>query len=120
MHKRIAPGGLDYSMGEHVMSGEDYLAACIRGFFEELSLSVKESDLQFIKKFPPIENLDYFRSLYIYRSNSVPEYNPEDFSGYEWLRPEELLKRLDNGEPAKRSLQETVTYMINHNIGFKH
>lgn len=112
MHKRIAPGGLDYSMGEHVMAGENYLQACIRGFKEELNMPITEAELQFIHKFTPIKNLDYFRSLYTYRSDKVPRYNPEDFSGFEWLTPKELLKRLENGEPAKRSLKETVKYLI--------
>lgn len=116
MHKKIAPGGLDYSMGEHVISGESYLGACIRGFSEELNISVKESELEFIHKFAPIEKLDYFRSLYIYRSDEVPTYNPQDFTGYEWLTAKELPKRLQNGEPAKRSLQETVIYLIQHKL----
>ena len=38
LHKRIAPGGLDYSMGEHVKAGEDYLQVVIGGFQEELNL----------------------------------------------------------------------------------
>jgi isopentenyldiphosphate isomerase len=115
MHKRIAPGGLDYSMGEHVMAGETYLQAAVRGFLEELNTPVKSSDLQFIHKFKPIENLDYFRSLYIYKSDISPQYNPEDFTGFEWLTAQQLLKRLKNGEPAKRSLAETVSYLIQHN-----
>lgn len=116
LHKRIAPGGLDYSMGEHVMSGENYLEACIRGFLEELNISVKESELDFIHKFSPTENLDYFRSLYIYGSDKVPKYNPQDFTEYEWLTPKALLRRLQNGEPAKRSLKETIEWLIQHNL----
>lgn len=114
MHKRIAPGGLDYSMGEHVKSGEEYLEGCIRGFVEELNISPKESDLQFIHKFPPIPNLGYFRALYLYRSDETPRYNPNDFSESMWLTPEELLTMLRSGEPAKRSLLETVVYIIEH------
>lgn len=114
MHKRIAPGGLDYSMAEHVMSGESYLDACVRGFSEELNLFVKKSDLQFIYKFSPGDDLIYFRILYLYRSDKSPDYNREDFTGYEWLTPKELLKRLQDGEPAKRSLQETIEWLIKH------
>lgn len=116
VHKRIAPGGLDYSMGEHVMSGESYLDGCLRGFSEELNISLKESDLQFMHKFAPIKNLGYFRSLYIHRSDETPKYNLQDFTGYEWLTPKKLLERLQNGEPAKRSLQETVEWLIQHNL----
>lgn len=115
-HKRIAPNGLDYSMGEHVKAGEDYLQGCLRGFKEELNLNLKADDLQFVKKFNPLENLDYFRSLYIYHSDEAPQYNTEDFSEYYWLTPKKLLERLKNGEPAKRSLQETVQYLIDNGI----
>lgn len=92
-NKRIAPGGLDYSMGEHVKSGEDYIQACIRGFREELNIKITEVDVEFTGKFKPIENLDYFRCLYIYKSDIVPRYNPKDFSEYYWLTPKELLKK---------------------------
>ena len=120
MHKRIAPGGLDYSMAEHVKSGESYLDACIRGFSEELNLSIKGSDLQFIHKFPPRDNPIYFRTLYLYLSNKSPDYNPDDFTGYEWLTPKELLKRLEAGDSAKRSLQETVAWLIKNEFGHRH
>jgi isopentenyldiphosphate isomerase len=114
MNKRIAPGGLDYSMGEHVKSGEGYLAGCIRGFGEELNLEVKPKELQFINKFDPTGDLDYFRSLYLYKSDDVPPYNTEDFSGYYWLKPQDVLEMLKSGEPAKRSLLESITYLINN------
>ena len=116
MHKRIAPGGLDYSMGEHVKSGEDYLEGCIRGFREELNINVKESELKFVKKFNPLANLDYFRVLYIYKSDKVPTYSPEDFTEWCWLTPQELLSKLKAGEPAKLSIKETATYLIEHSI----
>jgi len=113
LNKRIAPGGLDYSMGEHVKSDEDYLTACIRGFEEELNIKVTEVNLEFVHKFRPIKNLDYFRSLYIYRSEKVPYYNTADFSEYFWLTPQELLSKLNGGEFAKRSLLQTVEYFVN-------
>lgn len=114
LHKRIAPGGLDYSMGEHVKTDESYMKGCLRGFKEELNLSLKESDLLFVHKFPPFEGLGYFRALYMYRFDKAPNYNPGDFSESMWLTPVELLKKLKDGEPAKRSLQETVEYLIAH------
>lgn len=111
LNKRIAPGGLDYSMGGHTGAGESYIEAALREIQEELNLDLKEEDLIFLKKFPPSAT-PYFRSLYIYRSNEVPAYNPADFSEYSWMTPEELKAKLDAGEPAKLSLPETVDYLL--------
>ncbi|MCX6725411.1 MAG: hypothetical protein NTX80_02595, partial [Candidatus Saccharibacteria bacterium] len=41
---------------------------------------------------------------YVFKSNDVPEYNPKDFVGYEWIKPEELVTRLENGELSKKKL----------------
>lgn len=117
MHKRIAPGGLDYSTSGHVASGETYVEAAVREVKEELNLDLEQKSLKFLHKFPPIgEELAYIRSVYIYNSDETPKYNTDDFSGYEWLTPEELLKRLEAGESAKRSLKPTIAYLIKHKI----
>lgn len=113
LNKRIAPGRLDYSMGEHVMSSEGYLEACLGGFKEELNLNLTELDLEFVRKFSPSGKLTYFRSLYLYMSDNVPAYNPADFSEYEWLEPQKMIQRIKNGEPAKDSLLESLDYLIN-------
>lgn len=116
LHKRIAPGGLDYSMGCHVSAGETYMQATIRELDEELNLDIDPNSLKLLHKFPPIgHELAYIRSVYILKTDKTPNYNPEDFTGYEWLTPQELLKRLKNGEPAKRSLLPTIEYLISHN-----
>lgn len=107
-NKRIAPNGLDSSMQEHVGSGESYIEATVRGFKEELNLDVTEDQLIYVGKVPPDDNLYYFVSLYIYKSNTAPQYNPEDFVGYEWIKTEELIEKLENGEPAKISLLSTA------------
>ena len=110
--KRIAPGGLDSSMQEHIGSGESYLEATIRGFKEELNLDVSEDQLEYVGTIPPDDELYYFVALYVYRSNVVPEYNPKDFVGYEWIKPEVLVSRLENGEPSKKSLLSTTKLLL--------
>lgn len=107
LDKKIAPGGLDYSMGGHVSAGETYLQSALRETQEELNLTLTEKDLKFVKKFTPGE-LPYFRTLYVCHSNTAPDYNPDDFSSAEWLSMEELVRKLDDGAPAKRSLRETA------------
>ena len=116
MHKRIAPGGLDYSMGCHVSAGETYIEAAVRELNEELNMDVNPKSLQLLNKFAPLpEELAYIRCVYLLKSDEAPKYNPEDFTGFEWITPEELLKRLKKGEPAKRSLKPTIEYLIQHN-----
>ena len=111
-NKKIAPNGLDSSMQEHVESGETYIEATIRGFKEELNLEITENELDFIGKVSPDNELYYFVALYVYKSNDTPDYNPEDFVGYEWIRPQELIKRLEKGEPSKKSLLTTAKLLI--------
>ena len=109
--KKIAPNGLDYSMGGHVESGEEYTESALREIEEELNLTIDPEKLEFVTKFRP-GLIPYFRSFYIYRSNETPAYNPNDFVGAEWLSPEEILQKLDGGVPAKTSLRETVESLV--------
>lgn len=113
MHKKLAPGGLDYSAAGHVASGDDYEETLGREVKEELNLELDKSKLEFLHKFTPRSDLPpYFRVVYLYKSNEVPNYNHDDFSDYYWMAPRELLSKLETGEPAKQSLKETVEYLI--------
>lgn len=106
--KKIAPNGLDYSCGGHVTAGEDYITSCLREVEEELNLKLNETDLRFIKKFTPTPEVPYFRHMYVYDSNEAPDYSRDDFYEYFWLTPEELIAKLEVGEPAKTSLLPTI------------
>ncbi len=110
-HKRIAPNGLDYSMGGHVSAGETYLDSALREIKEELNLGLTGDDLVFVQKFAPLD-LPYFRILYIYKSNDAPQYNPDDFVSAEWLTPQELITKLDAGVPAKTNMRETISILL--------
>lgn len=110
-NKTIAPNGLDYSMGGHVSSGEDYLTSALRETEEELNLQLQPMDLQLIHKFRPQPGLPYFRSLYIFRSNQEPEYNRDDFVSAAWLAPADVIAAIKSGTPAKTSLLASVEYL---------
>lgn len=111
LHKRIAPGGLDFSMGGHVESGETYDQTLIRETQEELNLTLDPDKLTLVKKFPPAET-PYFRCVYLYRTNDTPTFNPDDFVSAEWLTPEELAAKLNTGVPAKSSIRPTVAELF--------
>ncbi|ROO88704.1 isopentenyl-diphosphate delta-isomerase [Actinocorallia herbida] len=112
LDKRLAPGGLDYSVGEHVLSGEDYPAAAVRGFAEELNLTVTPADLTYLAKIPPAPGKPFFQALYLLATDTAPRYNPADFTGFTWLTPEDLLTRIERGDPAKPSLAATVRHLL--------
>lgn len=51
--KTFAPNGLDYSVGGHLLTGEDYIDGLIREFQEEVRLSIKPGDLTPISSSTP-------------------------------------------------------------------
>lgn len=112
-HKKTAPNGLDYSAGEHVHAGETYVVAMLRGMQEELNLTAQESQLEYIGKInnAPV-GIPYFNALFIYRTDDVPPFNTEDFVSWEWLKPQDLLAKLEAGEAAKRDLRIAVNEFV--------
>lgn len=106
-NKRIAPNGLDYSVGGHVDSGETYMQALVRETEEELNIKLNPAHLELVKKFAPASTA-YFRSVYLYKSDEMPNFNPNDFVSAEWMTPSELLQKLAAGTTAKESIRETV------------
>jgi isopentenyl-diphosphate delta-isomerase len=113
-HKKLAPRGLDFAAAEHVQSGETYLDAVIRGLSEELHMIIEPNELEEVGKLPPTHERAFFSMIYCLRRDSVPFYNPEDFTEYEWLKPEQLRQRLEAGEIAKEDLLPAVIL-----LGFK-
>lgn len=107
-NKRIAPNGLDMAMAEHMGIDEIYLVAAIRGFQEELNLSIQSSDLRLVGVLSPLPGLPYFGAYYLYQTDEEPSYNIEDFSEAHWMTPEEVLNRIENGEVAKLCLKPGI------------
>lgn len=108
--KTIAPNGFDYSAGGHVESGDNYIPAIIREAKEELNINIKQSDLEFIAKTTSVK-IRYIRCVYLLRSDETPEFNRDDFVKGEWLYPQEILRKIDEGHPAKSNLGETVVLL---------
>jgi isopentenyl-diphosphate delta-isomerase len=106
-HKTIAPNGHDYSVGGHVGSGDDYLSTIIREAKEELNIDIQKEDTAFITK-TVSETIKYIRCVYLMYCDETPAFNPDDFVSAEWLYPDELINKIDEGHPAKSSLKDTV------------
>jgi len=67
-----------------------------------------------IGRVPPFAGMPYFHEIFGYSSDSSPEYNPSDFSGYEWLTPEDTLSRLTGGAPAKEILKPSIELVLQY------
>lgn len=102
--RQVSPGGLDFSMAEHMQSGEDYIEAAIRGMKEELYLDVTEQDLTWLGKLDPLEAVSVFLGVYTYKCNELTQYSQTDYTGYQWLTPKELANKIRKGDKAKDCL----------------
>jgi isopentenyldiphosphate isomerase len=109
-HKTIAPNGYDYSAAGHVESGDTYAGTIIRETKEEINLDLTEKDLEFVAKMRS-DDVRYFRSIYLTRSDTTPTFNTNDFVSAKWLLPQELTASIDAGHPAKSSLRESVAVL---------
>ncbi|WP_162393807.1 NUDIX hydrolase [Deinococcus kurensis] len=107
-HKRLFPGCLDMSVGGHVERGETYEQAFRRETQEELNLTVDDLPWRQIARFGPRDGLSAFMHVYELRRDDPPTFNPDDFSSAEWLTPTELLRRIEQGDPAKGDLNRLV------------
>ncbi len=102
--KRIAPDALDFSIGDHVGSGESYDVAFRRGASEELGIDVEATGFRFLGKLTPDDGVSSYMQIYEIPLDSDPDYNESDFSESSWVSPDELRTMLENGAPAKSDL----------------
>lgn len=107
-HKRLFPGCLDMSVGGHVERGETYEQAFRRETQEELNLNVDDLRWGQIASFGPRDGLSAFMHVYELRRDDPPTFNPDDFSSAQWLTPAELIRRIEQGDPAKGDLKRLV------------
>lgn len=110
-NKRIAPNGLDMAMAEHMGVDESYIDAAVRGFQEELNLTIQPSDLKLVGILSPLASLPYFGAYFLYQTDVEPDYNKSDFADAYWMSPEEVLEKLEEGEPAKLCLKPGLQLM---------
>jgi isopentenyl-diphosphate delta-isomerase len=105
--KKSFPNCLDFSVGGHVSSGEDYFTTILREAEEEINVKLKSKDVVLIDIQRNAKGY-FFNALYIYRTNETPDYNPDDFQSAEWLAPKTLLENLDAGVPAKDNIRFAI------------
>lgn len=103
--KKIKPLALDFSAGGHVESGSTYEETFAKEVLEELNIDISKVVWREIGYFKTGEyGLSSFMKIYEIKQNEVPKFNREDFFEYYWLTPQELLKRIEEGDDAKGDL----------------
>jgi isopentenyldiphosphate isomerase len=107
-HKKLYPLGLDFSCAGHVQSGDTYEETLKKEVMEELNIDIDQVEVRFLGKMTPKDGLSAFSMNYEIRRNEAPQYNPDDFIEYYWLRPEAVIERIENGDLAKSSLAPAI------------
>lgn len=106
--KKVAPGGLDASAGEHVAAGETYKEAAIRGLQEETNIKADAAKLKYAGTIAPFKGIPYFHKIYLYPFTATPRYNKDDYEAYEWLTPRQIIVKLTTGAKAKEILLPAI------------
>lgn len=104
--RKVAPNGYDFSMAEHVQSGEALVEAAIRGMMEELNVTVAENDLKDLGKLCR-EDVGALISVFAYKFNGEPNFSTNDYSGGQWLVPAQALTVVDS-RLAKSGVKEGI------------
>jgi len=103
--KRVFPSCLDASMGGHVAAGETYEKALARELMEELRIDVQNCSCKCIGSLTPHQhNTSAFMKVYVLQTDETPNYNTKDFVEFFWLKPEDVLDRLESGDRSKNDL----------------
>jgi 8-oxo-dGTP pyrophosphatase MutT (NUDIX family) len=113
----IKPNALDFSAGGHVSAGETYELSMLREAEEELGIKITPDKLINLGKLPPEDSpgrRDYFSECFAYYSDEEPQYTKDEFSAHEWLFPDELLAKVENGEDAKDSIKDALKLLMDY------
>jgi len=104
-HKAISPLALDFSVGGHVVSGDTYENTFKKETSEELNIDIDRVSWKELGHFKAGDfGLNCFMKVYEIKQNDVPVFNPDDFTEYYWLSPEEVIDRIENGDKSKGDL----------------
>lgn len=104
--KKLLPNYLDGSAVGHVSAGESYEQAMIREAQEELNLDVRQFSYHLLGAISPAQGTKSFVQVYeiIVPDGFMIDYNPNDFSEFFWLLPQEIVNLIEDGQEAKPSL----------------
>lgn len=108
-HKATYPLALDSSIGGCVSAGETYEDAFAREALEEVNIDINQVSYRYIGYFTPsAHGLSAFMKVFKIHMNETPSYNREDFCDSYWLTPQEIIDRIQAGEPTKSDLPTLI------------
>jgi 8-oxo-dGTP pyrophosphatase MutT (NUDIX family) len=111
MQKTLAPGGLDFSVNGHTISGETYEQTALRELEEETGLVVSPDDLELVATIQPTSV--YFARLYVLRTDVEPQLSGEHSSG-NWIGINDLQTLLQQDTLAVHSLMTKLALLRNY------
>ncbi len=107
--KKLFPLCLDMSIGGHVESGESYKNALYREAKEELNIDLTPLQIHFLGHLSPtIHHVSSFMNVYKIETDTIPDYNKNDFVDYVLLTPKELITQIEKGCMVKSDLPKLV------------
>lgn len=104
------PGCLDGAVAGHVQAGECYEDALKREAFEEIGVHMTVMPYRFLGKLTP-QNDNAFCFVQVYESqlDQAPEHwNRAEFCEAFWIKPQDLLEKIEKGEAAKSALSQIL------------
>lgn len=111
--KKVYPLCLDASVSGCVSAGETYDQGFAREAQEEVGVDIHTIPYTCIGLLNPYQHgTKAFMHVYLIRSNQVPLYNPDDYIDYYWLRPEQVLERIVQGDKTKHDLPVIIKQLF--------
>ncbi|MEK7105161.1 MAG: NUDIX domain-containing protein, partial [Patescibacteria group bacterium] len=110
--KATMPLCLDTSVGGHVESGETYDQAFRRETKEEINIDIEHVSWRVLGCIAPREHPGLFAYMTVYeiQSDETPELNPDEFAESFWMKPADLLARIEAGDKVKSDLTILTKY----------
>ena len=104
--KKDLPGYLYGSVSGLVQSGETYEKALFREAAEELGIDINKLQYRFLYKLTPKnDNVFCFVKVYEAKLEDIPkDWNREDFCELFWLKPKDIVEKINNGDKCKSLL----------------
>lgn len=116
LHKKYAPGGIDYSVGAHVQAGEEYIDSLVREFSEEAGIAVTPDqcvEIIYNTPFSMKTEAVYFNKLYVVKTDQQPVLSDEHTSG-SFLEISEIIDTVNKGANCKGSYLEDLATFNNY------